>query len=157
MDDLDLHKRVIFIQKISPQTTRQSLEDYFSNYPIQRCTVPIDETGKNGMSSRKTSWLFCAGQNRMHGIITFHNEESVDAVMSQRFHQIDGKEVFIHRSVPAERLPKDSYAMQQLIVFSLKDQLLIESDIRRYFSSYGEICNISNMNNDDNIWIIDFD
>ncbi len=44
--DLDEHKRKIFVQKISPETTKRSLEDYFSKYPIQWCAVPVDETGK---------------------------------------------------------------------------------------------------------------
>jgi hypothetical protein len=93
----------------------------------------------------------------MHGIVMFQNEESVDAVMSQRLHRIDGKEVFIHRSVPTERSLEDNYGIQQLIVSGLKNQSLLESDIKSYFSPYGKICNISKMRNDDNIWIIDFD
>jgi hypothetical protein len=93
----------------------------------------------------------------MHGIVVFCNEESVDAVMSQRFHRINGKEVFIHRSVPMQRSVKDNYGIQQLIVSSLNNQSLVESDIKRYFSQYGEICNISNMNNDGITWAIDFD
>jgi RNA recognition motif-containing protein len=43
---LDLHKRKIFIQKLSPQTTERSLKDYFSKYPIDSCKVPVDESGK---------------------------------------------------------------------------------------------------------------
>jgi RNA recognition motif-containing protein len=139
--DLDLHKRKIFIQGISPETTKKSLEDYFSKYSIQWCAVPLDETGKN----------------KMHGIVVFRDEESVDTVMSQRLHRIDGKEVFIHRSVPTERSSKDNYGIQQLIVSGLNNKSLLESNIRSHFSPYGEICNISKMNNDDNIWIIDFD
>jgi len=93
----------------------------------------------------------------MHGIIVFEREESVDAVMSQRNHRIDGKDVFIHRSVPTQRSVKDNYGIQQLIVACLNNQSLIESDIKSYFSRYGEIVNISNMKNDPNTWIIDFD
>ncbi len=44
--DLEKHKRKIFIQNISPETTKQSLNDYFSKYPIEWCAVPLDETGK---------------------------------------------------------------------------------------------------------------
>jgi RNA recognition motif-containing protein len=44
--DFDLHKRKIFIQKISSETTEGSLEKYFEKYPIQWCAVPLDETGK---------------------------------------------------------------------------------------------------------------
>ena len=44
--DLGLHKRKIFIQKLSPDTTKRSLEDYFSKYPTEWCSVPRDESGK---------------------------------------------------------------------------------------------------------------
>jgi hypothetical protein len=93
----------------------------------------------------------------MHGIVVFRNEESVDAVMSQRLHRIDGKEVFIHRSVPTERSSRNNSGIPQLIVSGLNNKSLVESDIKSYFLPYGEICNISKMRNDDNIWIIDFD
>jgi hypothetical protein len=93
----------------------------------------------------------------MHGMVVFEREESVDAVMLQRLHRIDGKEVFIHRSVPTQRSVKDNYGIRQLIVSGLKKELLLKLDIESYFSRYGEICNISNMKNDGNTWIIDFD
>lgn len=158
--DLELHRRIIFIQNISPETTRQSLNNYFSEYPIERSAVPHDATGKIAMSLNtvyhegKTSYLFCVGKNKMHGIVTFRSEKSVDAVMSKRFHRIDGKEVFIHRSVPTQRSAKDNYGIQQLIVSSQNNQSLVESDIKSYFSDYGDIIN---MKNDGNTWIIDFD
>ncbi len=87
----------------------------------------------------------------------FRSEEDVDAVMSQRTHRIDGNAVCIHRSVPMERSVKDSYGIEQLVVSSLNNQLLLESDIENYFSQYGKISNISNMRNDSNVWIVDFD
>ncbi|CAF1067890.1 unnamed protein product [Rotaria sp. Silwood1] len=40
---LDSHKRKIFIQKLGADTTKWSLKDYFSKYPIEWCDVPIDE------------------------------------------------------------------------------------------------------------------
>ncbi|CAF1406093.1 unnamed protein product, partial [Rotaria sordida] len=139
--DLDEHRRKIFIQKLHPNTTTRSLQDYFSKYPIEWCNVPIDESGKN----------------KMHGIVVFYSEESVDAVMSQRYHQIDGKEVFIHRSVPNQGPLKGNKAIERLIVSSPNSQLLVESDINNYLSHYGTICNINHMKNEDNTWIIHFD
>ncbi|CAF4214561.1 unnamed protein product [Rotaria sp. Silwood2] len=93
----------------------------------------------------------------MHGIVMFQSEESVNDVMLRRYHQIDGKEVFIHRSVPNQGSLKDNKAIQQLIVSSPKNQSLVESDINSYFSKYGKICNISHMKNEDNTWVIRFD
>ncbi|CAF3919413.1 unnamed protein product [Rotaria sp. Silwood1] len=74
----------------------------------------------------------------MHGIVMFRSEESVNAVMSQRYHQIDGKEVFIHRSVPNQGALKDNKAIQYLIVSSSNSQSLVESDINNHFSQYDE-------------------
>ncbi|CAF3817147.1 unnamed protein product [Rotaria sp. Silwood1] len=77
-----------------------------------------------------------SGKNKMHGIVMFRSEESVNAVMSQRYHQIDGKEVFIHRSVPNQGALKDNKAIQYLIVSSSNSQSLVESDINNHFSQY---------------------
>ncbi|CAF1511934.1 unnamed protein product, partial [Rotaria sp. Silwood1] len=139
--DLDSHKRKIFIQKLGTDTTTRSLKDYFSKYPIEWCNVPTDELGKN----------------KRHGIVMFHSKESVDAVMSQRYHQIDGKEVFIHRSVPNQGPLKDNIEIQRLIVSSPNNQPLVESDIHSYFSQYGKISDISHIKNGDNTWVIHFD
>jgi hypothetical protein len=93
----------------------------------------------------------------MHGIVTFHSEKDVDAVMLQHSHKIDGKEVFIHRSVPIQRSAKDSYGIRQLIVSSSNNQSLIKPNIESYFSRYGDIYDIRHMKNDSSTWIIDFD
>ncbi|CAF0765289.1 unnamed protein product [Adineta steineri] len=135
---LEEHKRKIFIQSISPETTKRSLQDYFSSYPIDWCAVPRDETGKN----------------KMHGIVVFFTKESVDAVMEKRVHRIDGKEVFIHRSVPSQTSGKDSLGIQQLIVSSLNNQSLVESELKQYFAPYGTI---DEMKMDGKKWIITFD
>jgi hypothetical protein len=122
--------------------------------------VPLDENGKIvtlSLVNKKTSCLFCAGRNKMHGIVMFHDKKSVDAVMSQRVHRIDGKEVFIHRSVPSERSVKSNYGIEQLIVSVLNNQSLAKSDVNDYFSDYGTICDISDIKNDGKTWIIDFD
>ena len=136
--DLDTHKRKIFIQKLSPQTTEQSLKDYFSKYPIDICRVPLDESGKA----------------KMHAIVIFFNEESVNAVMSQRSHTIDGKEVLIHRSVPNQGPLKENKTNQDLLVSSSSSRSLVESDIDKYFSQYGIINRIKS---EDNTWVIHFD
>ena len=93
----------------------------------------------------------------MHGIVVFRDEEDVDAVMSQRVHIIDGEEVFIHRAVPNQQSVKDHMGIEQLIVSVPRGQSLSKSDIKNYFSKYGEIRHISQMENDGSIWIIDFD
>ncbi|CAF1018672.1 unnamed protein product [Adineta steineri] len=136
--NLEEHKRKLFIQSLSPETTRQSLLDYFSAYHIDRCTVPCDETGKN----------------KMHGIVMFSTKESVDAVMVKRIHRIDGKEVFIHRSVPSQKSGNYSLGIQQLIVASLNNQSLVELELKKYFAPYGTI---DKMTMDDKKWIIKFD
>ena len=47
LQNTDEFERKIFIQKISSQTTKRSLQNYFSKYSIDWCAVPIDQaTGK---------------------------------------------------------------------------------------------------------------
>ncbi|CAF1018586.1 unnamed protein product [Adineta steineri] len=136
--DLEQRKRKIFIQNISSKTTKRSLQNYFSSYLIDWCTVPCGESGKN----------------KMHGIVMFSTKESVDAVMAKRIHRIDGQEVFIHRSVPSQKSGKDSLGIQQLIVSSLNNQSLVELELKEYFASYGAI---DEMKMDGKKWIITFD
>jgi hypothetical protein len=90
----------------------------------------------------------------MHAMVTFFNEDSVNAVMSQRSHDIDGKEVFIHRSVPNQGPLKDNKANQYLLVSSSSSRSLVESDIDTYFSQYGIINHIKS---EGNTWVIHFD
>ncbi len=44
--DADSYKRTLFFQKLSPQTTKASLEKYLSAYGVERCSVPVDNEGK---------------------------------------------------------------------------------------------------------------
>lgn len=134
------------------------MDAYFSDYPIDWSAVPLDDKGIIILRKVKKYLIyFCAGKNKMHGIVTFKDRASVDAVMLQRLHRIDGKEVLIHRSIPSKQSAKENCGIQQLIVSGSTEQPLTESDIQGYFSRYGDICNITKMNNNDNTWIIDFD
>lgn len=92
----------------------------------------------------------------MHGIVTFVDKASVDAVMKQRNHRIDGKEVFIHRSVPNQGSLKNSYGIQQLIVSIPSDRSLPEKLISQHFEAYGKIVQID-CRDDEKEWKIDFD
>ncbi|CAF1416937.1 unnamed protein product [Adineta ricciae] len=139
--NIEEHKRKLFIQNISSETTQQSLRRYFSGYPIDRAAVPKNDKG----------------HTRLHGIVTFANEASVDAVMEQRGHRIDGKEVFIHRSVPNQGASlKDSCGIQQLIVSISNNRTLTGTTIQEYFKAYGTIVH-SDCSNDGKDWTIDFD
>ncbi|CAF4929790.1 unnamed protein product, partial [Rotaria sp. Silwood1] len=111
------HLRQAF--NMSEQDTRKSLES-------------VELSGRVHLIKIKD----LSGKNKMHGIVMFRSEESVNAVMSQRYHQIDGKEVFIHRSVPNQGALKDNKAIQYLIVSSSNSQSLVESDINNHFSQY---------------------
>ena len=93
----------------------------------------------------------------MHGIVTFVDKASVDAVMEQRDHRIDGKEVFIHRSVPNQGSSlKDSFGIKQLIVSISNNRTLTGTKIEKYFKAYGTIVQ-SDCSNDRKDWKIDFD
>ena len=44
--DFNEHKRKLFFEKLSAKTTKASLEEYLSGFPIEICKVPCTEPGK---------------------------------------------------------------------------------------------------------------
>ncbi|CAF1659539.1 unnamed protein product, partial [Adineta ricciae] len=141
--DLEQHRRIIFIHDLNPNTDRETLKRYVSTYSnrIERLTVPRDEKGRS----------------KLHGIVTFFDKESVDAVMKDRVHVIDNKQVFIHRSVPMQASAKANQGIQQLIVSTLDNRTLFERDIRDHFRTYGRIEHINKLHQNGTVWSIHFD
>jgi hypothetical protein len=70
--NLDSQKRIIYIQKLGPDTTRQSLMDYFSEYPIERCSVPLNAAGKNAMLYIYRKHLVDFMQVKIEGMLSLH-------------------------------------------------------------------------------------
>lgn len=98
-----------------------------------------------------------AGENNRHAMLTFANEEDVNEVMSNRDHQIDGKRVIFHRSVPNPGVLRDTYGSPYLQVSTVGDRTVAQAVVEKYFSDYGQIGDIRPKGNERDVWIIKFD
>ncbi|CAF4705391.1 unnamed protein product [Rotaria socialis] len=121
--DIDIHKRTLWFQEISPATTQKSLERFLSEYRIEKCTVPLDNYG----------------HNKHYGFVLFAKESSTIDLMSRGKLIIDDQVVFIHRCVPDIKSSKYNRDIKTLIVTSTESQSLQKSDLEKYFSRYGDI------------------
>ncbi|CAF3619215.1 unnamed protein product [Rotaria sordida] len=144
--DLNTRKRILFFQKINPKTTKQSLQKFLSEFQIEKCSVPVDQEGKNDN----------VGHNKHHAIVTFIDESSITILMSRRPLIIDDQEVFIHRYDPDQISAKDNTDIKTLTVSSTIGRSLTKYNLERYFRKYGEIDHIDCINDDDNTYIIHF-
>ena len=148
------NRRKVFFEGLSSKTTTNSLKAYLSaDYELKACLVP-NEHGKNkvicSIGGRKLRCFI--GINKGYGIVEFFDERSMDALMDERPHRIDGKEVEIYRSVLNQGSLK---GVKKLIVSQIKDKLST-SDLKRYFRKYGSIVSIQ-MNDEDNFCRIQFE
>ena len=92
--------------------------------------------------------------NAAHGIVTFVSKETIDELMAQRPHVIDGRQVIIHRSVPNQGPLRDNLMVRNLIAAGVNMEPLAQPDVKRHFSLYGDIQDTRLINNE---WIIYFD
>ena len=86
----------------------------------------------------------------------FDRESSVNMVMRQRPHTIDGQKVELYRSIPDQEPLKETKSITKLIVSNFPKRAISESDLRRYFARYGDIESVQ-MTADDNAYCIEFD
>ncbi|CAF4297795.1 unnamed protein product [Rotaria socialis] len=138
--DMESYKRTLLFQKISPKTTKQSLENFLSEYPFEQCSVPTNEEG----------------HNKFHAIVKFEDESSITLLMSKRPLIIDGKEVFIHRHVPDQKSSRDNRDVQVITVSSTTNQSMQKSQLQRYFRKYGEMDHIDCVNDNNSVYVIHF-
>ena len=134
--DFEEHKRKIFIEHLSPKTTRQSLTDYLSGFEIEVCVVPSE-----------------GGRNKGYAFVIFRKESNVNALMSQRPHKIDEQFVELYRSVPDQGSLKENKGIKQLIVSGFRSGSLNKLDLEKYFCGFGKINNIDMKYTDDSCCI----
>jgi RNA recognition motif-containing protein len=91
-----------------------------------------------------------------YGFVVFRKESSVNTVMSERPHTIDGQQVEIYRSIPDQGPLKDTKGIKELIVSGFKNRSITKSDLQKYFCGFGKINNID-MNDNDDSYCIEFD
>ena len=125
----DLSKKKLFIGGLSPQTTKETMQSYFSAFgSIHDCTLMIDRG---------------SGRSRCFGFITMSDSNSLENILSKD-HIIDGKKVDCKIAVPKETANNNltnsgtSCKTKKMFVGGLPQDVTDES-FREFFQQYGEV------------------
>lgn len=114
----------MFIGGLSWQTTAENLRDYFSKFgEISECMVMRDPVSKRA---------------RGFGFITFADPASVDKVLAQSVHELDGKKIDPKVAFPKKAQPKMVTRTKKVFVGGLSASTTIE-DMKVYFEQFGKV------------------
>ncbi|XP_046679678.1 RNA-binding protein Musashi homolog Rbp6 isoform X3 [Homalodisca vitripennis] len=114
----------MFIGGLSWQTSPESLREYFSKYgEITEVMVMKDPTTR---------------RSRGFGFITFADPSSVDKVLSQGTHELDGKKIDPKVAFPRRAHPKMVTRTKKIFVGGLSAPTTLE-DVKNYFEQFGSI------------------
>ncbi|KAM7355428.1 RNA-binding protein 6 isoform 4-T5 [Cochliomyia hominivorax] len=114
----------MFIGGLSWQTSPESLKDYFSRFgEISEAMVMKDPATR---------------RSRGFGFITFSDPTSVDKVLAQGTHEIDGKKVDPKVAFPRRTHPKMVTRTKKIFVGGLSAPTTLE-DVKSYFEQFGPI------------------
>lgn len=113
----------IFVGGLSRDTGDDELRDYFSNFgTVVECMVKRDPN---------------SGQSRGFGFVSFKDASSVDQVLSEHTHTLQGKKIDPKRA-QARNAPGGPEVCRKIFVGGL-DPNLAEDKIRDYFGQFGKI------------------
>uniref|UniRef100_A0A1B6CEZ6 RRM domain-containing protein n=2 Tax=Clastoptera arizonana TaxID=38151 RepID=A0A1B6CEZ6_9HEMI len=114
----------MFIGGLSWQTSPESLREYFSKYgEITEVMVMKDPTTR---------------RSRGFGFITFADPSSVDKVLAQGTHELDGKKIDPKVAFPRRAHPKMVTRTKKIFVGGLSAPTTLE-DVKNYFEQFGPI------------------
>ncbi|XP_071287669.1 heterogeneous nuclear ribonucleoprotein D0 isoform X5 [Agelaius tricolor] len=109
----------MFIGGLSWDTTKKDLKDYFSKFgEVVDCTLKLDPI---------------TGRSRGFGFVLFKESESVDKVMDQKEHKLNGKVIDPKRA----KAMKTKEPVKKIFVGGLSPDTP-EEKIREYFGAFGE-------------------
>ncbi|XP_015413148.1 PREDICTED: heterogeneous nuclear ribonucleoprotein D0 isoform X4 [Myotis davidii] len=112
--------RKMFIGGLSWDTTKKDLKDYFSKFgEVVDCTLKLDPI---------------TGRSRGFGFVLFKESESVDKVMDQKEHKLNGKVIDPKRA----KAMKTKEPVKKIFVGGLSPDTP-EEKIREYFGGFGEV------------------
>ncbi|XP_028929082.1 heterogeneous nuclear ribonucleoprotein D0 isoform X4 [Ornithorhynchus anatinus] len=110
----------MFIGGLSWDTTKKDLKDYFSKFgEVVDCTLKLDPI---------------TGRSRGFGFVLFKEAESVDKVMDQKEHKLNGKVIDPKRA----KAMKTKEPVKKIFVGGLSPDTP-EEKIREYFGGFGEV------------------
>lgn len=114
----------MFIGGLSWQTSPESLREYFCKYgEITEVMVMKDPTTR---------------RSRGFGFITFADPSSVDKVLAQGTHELDGKKIDPKVAFPRRAHPKMVTRTKKIFVGGLSAPTTLE-DVKNYFEQFGPI------------------
>ncbi|XP_077262298.1 RNA-binding protein 6 isoform X5 [Temnothorax americanus] len=128
----------MFIGGLSWQTSPESLREYFTKYgDITEVMVMKDPTTRRSRSTQGyTSAVAHLG--RGFGFITFADPASVDKVLAQGNHELDGKKIDPKVAFPRRTHPKMVTRTKKIFVGGLSAPTTLE-DVKNYFEQFGPI------------------
>ncbi|XP_055915510.1 RNA-binding protein Musashi homolog Rbp6 isoform X3 [Eupeodes corollae] len=114
----------MFVGGLSWQTSPESLRDYFSRFgEISEAMIMKDPTTR---------------RSRGFGFVTFSDPASVDKVLAQGTHELDGKKIDPKVAFPRRAHPKMVTRTKKIFVGGLSAPTTLE-DVKSYFEQFGPI------------------
>ncbi|XP_074026478.1 RNA-binding protein 6 isoform X3 [Leptinotarsa decemlineata] len=136
----------MFIGGLSWQTSPESLREYFSKYgDITEVMVMKDPaTRRSSMATGSNGVVYSMDMAvpistpRGFGFITFTDPASVDKVLAQGTHELDGKKIDPKVAFPRRAHPKMVTRTKKIFVGGLSAPTTLE-DVKSYFEQFGPI------------------